>query len=713
MRRLLELLGSVRFQVPLAMVLILAALSVVALQAHLREARALAIAGETEAARAILIMTEAVREQAEDLWREGIHTPAFLRALADSVALDPAERRAAILRAVPIVAAWRTAEKKAAAGSYEFRPVRHGARNSAYQPDTVEAEALAAFEADASLREWVKLDPQTRSVRYFRPVYLSESCLTCHGDPQTSLALWGRDDGRDILGFPMEGKRAGDLHGAFEIQRSLVAAEAELAADERHARVTILLVALGVGGLILLLIELLVSRPLNRRVRAMAVAERNQDLTFRLPVKRQTTEIAQLAQAFNGFLDPVQQGLAQVVSAVGSIVSESAKVAESSRRAREEADHQSSETAQLAAAMEEFSITAGEVARSAAQTRSLTTDATAASAEGQSVVREVAQSIDGLSREVEAATVAVRELRTLARDIGMVVDVIGDVADQTGLLALNAAIEAARAGESGRGFAVVADEVRALAMRTQESTQQIQDIVGQVQSGIDRASDVMERGHLQASKSVETSRAATVALGRITEAMTQIDDASAHIATAAHQQSIVTGEMAKNIERISTGVRTVSEGAHQSSDSSLSIVEELQRVEKMVRSFELGSSGLDFARVRAAHLTWTTRLRAHLDGRASLREEEVTSHRHCELGKWYYGDGLRDFGHLPAMRRLEEPHTRLHALVGEIRQLESTGQRQLAERRFGEIAGLSQTIVGLIDEVERDVTGEHTNVELF
>ena len=296
-------------------------------------------------------------------------------------------------------------------------------------------------------------------------------------------------------------------------------------------------------------------------------------------------EIGQAGAAFDRMSVSFRDLIQQVVTAASQVASAAGEMAAVIRDNTDGLQQQQAETDQVASAMNQMSATVQEVAQNAQHAADSAQQATAEARKGEQVVGATVSSINALAGEVQKAAEVIHELENDSAGIGTVLDVIRGIAEQTNLLALNAAIEAARAGDQGRGFAVVADEVRTLASRTQDSTQEIQQMIEKLQGGAKRSVAVMEAGRDQAKLSVEQASQAGAALDSITRAISTISEMNVNIACAAEQQSKVAGEIDQNIHRISDVANRTVAGAEQTTAASKQLAGLADELQVLVRRF--------------------------------------------------------------------------------------------------------------------------------
>jgi methyl-accepting chemotaxis protein len=248
---------------------------------------------------------------------------------------------------------------------------------------------------------------------------------------------------------------------------------------------------------------------------------------------------------------------------------------------------QNNEIEQAATAVNEMTSAVEEVARNAVSTSEASRNATTSAGDGRDLVQETVSAIERMSGDVQATATLIGELANESRDIGKVLDVIRGLADQTNLLALNAAIEAARAGEAGRGFAVVADEVRALAHRTQQSTSEIERMIGSIQAGTEHAVDSMRNSTERAESTLNIAKGAGLSLDTINTAIVEINERNLVIASAAEEQAQVAREVDRNLVNIRDLSVQSATGASQTSAASSELSRLAVDLNGMVGRFRL------------------------------------------------------------------------------------------------------------------------------
>lgn len=288
-------------------------------------------------------------------------------------------------------------------------------------------------------------------------------------------------------------------------------------------------------------------------------------------VQQMSQSLAQLVSNLDGSMHALRNELA-------SVESRSATIAQLT-------DSQQQSTAMIATAMTEMASSANNVADSASDTARNTEEADKQSQHTQQLIHNTVDNIQGLASQLGTASKAVADLDSDVNNIVKVLDVIGDIAEQTNLLALNAAIEAARAGEQGRGFAVVADEVRNLAGRTQDSTKEIQLMINNLQQGSRNAISTMEVCAETSESTVEESQNASAALQQIVVALESITEMSHQIATAAAEQTQVSDDISQRINMIEDSGNQLSSVVTESHNSTQSLAQLANELENWVSKF--------------------------------------------------------------------------------------------------------------------------------
>ncbi|MBD8684037.1 methyl-accepting chemotaxis protein [Pseudomonas sp. CFBP 13719] len=291
-----------------------------------------------------------------------------------------------------------------------------------------------------------------------------------------------------------------------------------------------------------------IVKPIDQAlVAAEAIAEGNLTQPIHAEGRDEAARLLLAMQKMQGKLRDTLQRISGSATQLASAAEELNSVTDEGARGLTQ---QNNEIEQAATAVNEMTSAVEEVARNAVSTSEASKDATTSASDGRDLVMETVSAIERMSGDVQSTAELIGNLATESRDIGKVLDVIRGLADQTNLLALNAAIEAARAGEAGRGFAVVADEVRALAHRTQQSTSEIERMIGSIQGGTEQAVDSMRNSTERAESTLNIAKGAGMALETINGAIVQINERNLVIASAAEEQAQVAREVDRNLVNI-------------------------------------------------------------------------------------------------------------------------------------------------------------------
>jgi methyl-accepting chemotaxis protein len=344
----------------------------------------------------------------------------------------------------------------------------------------------------------------------------------------------------------------------------------QTAADQYSNAISLVISLLLAATVLTLICALLLTRSIVKPIdEALQAAERiaEGDLTRTIETEGHD-EAARLLRAMAKMQNKLRDTLQLIAGSATQLASAAEELNSVTDESARGLQQQNNEIEQAATAVTEMTSAVEEVARNAVSTSEASKEATRSAGDGRDLVLETVSAIERMSVDVQGTAELIGNLAEESRDIGKVLDVIRGLADQTNLLALNAAIEAARAGEAGRGFAVVADEVRALAHRTQQSTSEIERMIGSIQGGTEQAVNSMRNSTERAESTLNIARGAGLALDTITGAVAEINERNLVIASAAEEQAQVAREVDRNLVNINDLSVQSATGAHQTTAAS-------------------------------------------------------------------------------------------------------------------------------------------------
>lgn len=379
------------------------------------------------------------------------------------------------------------------------------------------------------------------------------------------------------------------LHELIELNRLNANLATDLASSAfTSARVWVIGMIV-VTALITIALALLLTRsiviPLAQSLKVAEVVAGG-DLTGEITITGKD-EPARLLQALKSMQHNLRDTIRRISDSSNQLASASEELSSVTEDATRGLHQQSLEIDQAATAVNQMTAAVEEVASNAAATSQASRESDRIAQHGREQVHQTVVSIESLADDVTANASQVEDLAQKVYGISKVLDVIRSIAEQTNLLALNAAIEAARAGDAGRGFAVVADEVRALAHRTQQSTQEIEQMIGGIQQGTDLAVNSMQLSNTRARSTLEVAKAAGTALEEIASAFTLINERNLVIASASEEQAAVAREVDRNLMNIRDLALQTSAGANQTSAASLELSRLAVDLNAMVAKFSV------------------------------------------------------------------------------------------------------------------------------
>jgi len=366
----------------------------------------------------------------------------------------------------------------------------------------------------------------------------------------------------------------------------------EQSAIESHARSLVLMLAL-TGIAVGLLVGILVTRSITAAIARMLgliqeIAANNlavEDMSI-----TSQDEIGRAGTALNRMKNNLREMIQSIAGTAEHVASASEEISSSATQQAQGAETQKDQTTQVATAMQEMSSTVLQVSDNSNKAAEASRQAADTARHGGGIVEDTLCKMRAIAESVRGTAQKMEELGKSSDQIGRIIGVIDDIADQTNLLALNAAIEAARAGEQGRGFAVVADEVRKLAERTTTATKEIAQMIKNIQDETKTAVTAMEAGNRQVEEGVKSTAQAGDALKEIIRMAEQVGEMITHIATAATEQSSASEQVNGNMDQIARLIKESAVGAQQSAKACQDLSGLALDLQKMVGSFRLDAA---------------------------------------------------------------------------------------------------------------------------
>ena len=393
--------------------------------------------------------------------------------------------------------------------------------------------------------------------------YRGTNCLMCHIVPE------------------------GSVMGAVRVSYSLAELDTQVRSNLFNSAMVFLVVFVLGLGLIVVLMRNIIIRRINHLRETMEEVARDADLGHQVAEAVHQDEIGGMARAFSHMLGTFRQSMQEVAESSTRLNQMAGNVANVSETTLQGVLGQQREITMVADAMNQMNQSVQEIAGNAVRTAQASQQSTEEASNGALVSTEALGGIGNLMNQIDKAAKVIQKVDADSENIGKVLDVIRGIAEQTNLLALNAAIEAARAGEAGRGFAVVADEVRTLASRSQQSAEEIRQMIEKLQSGARDAVKVMDGAREKAVSSEEQVEAAAESLAMIAGEVSNISDMNNQIAAAAEEQTAVADEINNNVSNITRVADEAAEGANHTSQISEQLVALSEQLESLVARFKL------------------------------------------------------------------------------------------------------------------------------
>ncbi len=369
--------------------------------------------------------------------------------------------------------------------------------------------------------------------------------------------------------------------------------EPELKASKRNMALSLVVMAVVValGGFSIAVINRKVINPMHSLKDKMAAIESSGDLTVKIDAES-NDENGQMAATFNRMMDRFHGVVREIHASVDYLASSSGELSRAATRIADGSNTQSTRAAQVSTASQEMSSTIAEITRSVSCASEAAKAASEVAENGGRIVVSTIESMNGISRTAKESSSIISVLGGRSREIGSIITVIDEIADQTNLLALNAAIEAARAGEQGRGFAVVADEVRRLAEKTMKATKEIDAMIKSMQEETGKAIESMENEVSAVDAGARLAEEAGASLNEIVSRVEVVTSMIESVMVAIQQQHSATEQISSDMEGVSVVVGETSHDAGQIAGASREIATLASSLKKTVDTFKV-SRGVD------------------------------------------------------------------------------------------------------------------------
>jgi len=352
----------------------------------------------------------------------------------------------------------------------------------------------------------------------------------------------------------------------------------------------------------------------------------------------------------------------------------------------------------MAAATEELATTNGQIADGADDAVNMASQAMETANQGATSVESALGVVGEMAERARSAMQDVENLVQFSGDIGAIVESIQRIAGQTNMLALNATIEAARAGDAGKGFAVVAGEVKDLSQQTAKAASEISEKINQLQGEIDNVVSLFSENVERAERGGSAAEDAGKSMMDVIAAFSTVSDQIYQIKGVASDQGEASREIAERTQEVSELV------SHENSEIE-NIVQQMRNLEESIKgqleqlSENKVSRGV-LSLAKADHMLWKKRLFDMFLGQEHISAHEVTDHRNCRLGKWYYSDGKKDFGTYSEFTSLERPHAEMHRLAREVVEKFNGGDKSGASAVLDRMNDPSGEVVALLTKLQ-------------